>query len=361
MTKLELRNVSRRFPSVQALNDVSLDLEAGQMLAVLGPSGCGKTTLLRSIAGFETPDTGSIHVDGKVLVDHKSRVRPEMRRIGYVPQSGVLFPHLTVAHNIAFGLSREQRRSARVSEMLALVGMEGLGKRMPHELSGGQQQRVALARALAPKPSLVLLDEPFSALDAGLRAALRDEVRMALKAIGATAIMVTHDQEEALSMADRVAVMRDGCCVQVADPVSLYKYPADLGVARFVGEATTLEAPVINGCIDTLFGCLEVAPSCCTDCRRATVMVRPEQFVVGQLHDQPVSGRVVKTVYYGHDALIHLETDARFGSQEIQVRVMGAPAFSPGDSVGVTVSGNVMAYVHPDAPEQPDTQQERAA
>ncbi|MDN6181095.1 MAG: ABC transporter ATP-binding protein [Halomonas subglaciescola] len=352
MTKLQLRNVSKRFQQVQALQDVSLALEAGQMLAVLGPSGCGKTTLLRSIAGFEFPDAGSITVDGEVLHDGKTHVRPEKRRIGYVPQSGVLFPHLTVAKNIAFGLSGSQHKAKRVSEMLALVGMEGLGGRMPHELSGGQQQRIALARALAPEPSLVLLDEPFSALDAGLRSALREEVRAALKAIGATVILVTHDQEEALSMADRVAVMREGCCVQVADPVSLYKYPADLCVAHFVGEATTLEAPVANGSIETLFGRLQVASGCPRNCRLATIMVRPEQFIVGQPDGQQVSGKIVKTVYYGHDALMYLKTDAQFGADEIRVRVMGAPTFSAGDLVSVAVSGDVMAYPQEEKKEQ---------
>ncbi|WNK21344.1 ABC transporter ATP-binding protein [Halomonas piscis] len=361
MTKLQLSNVSKRFQAVQALKDVSLELDAGQMLAVLGPSGCGKTTLLRSIAGFEFPDAGAISVDGKVFMNRRTWVRPEKRRVGYVPQNGVLFPHLTVAKNIAFGLSRAERKSSRVSDMLALVGMDGLGERMPHELSGGQQQRVALARALAPAPSLVLLDEPFSALDAGLRAALREEVRTTLKAIGATAIMVTHDQEEALSMADRVAVMRHGCCVQVADPVSLYKYPADLGVARFVGEATLLQAPVANGCIDTLFGRLKVASGCPENCRRATIMLRPEQFVVGKPQGQPVSGRVLKTIYHGHDALIYLRADAPLGTEDIRVRVMGAPAFAPGDRVGIAVSGDVMAYPQPSPEDERAGRQERAA
>lgn len=259
MKELQIRNLSKTFKEVQALYNIQLDLNEGEMLAVLGPSGCGKTTLLRSIAGFETPDSGAIDVGGNVVFDNTTNIKPEKRRIGYVPQDGVLFPHLTVAQNIAFGLSRKEKRSSRIEEMLELVGMKGLGSRMPHQLSGGQQQRVALARALAPSPSLVLLDEPFSALDAGLRASLREDVKTTLKKLGTTAILVTHDQEEALSMADIVAVMRQGSCIQTADPISLYKYPADLHVAKFVGEATILKAEVFNGNIKSLFGNLPVA------------------------------------------------------------------------------------------------------
>src|SRR5699024_2524638 len=235
--KLDIQNLYKSFGEVQALKDVSIQLETGKMLAVLGPSGCGKTTLLRSIAGFETPDQGLISIDGVTMFGRGKNIKPERRRIGYVPQDGVLFPHLNVTQNIGFGLPKNQRNGKRIDEMLELVGMAGLGDRMPHELSGGQQQRIALARALAPSPSLVLMDEPFSALDAGLRATLRQDVTMTLKHIGATAIIVTHDQEEALSMADLVAVMRQGECVQVDDPVSLYQRPADMEVARFVGEA----------------------------------------------------------------------------------------------------------------------------
>ncbi|MEN1970081.1 ABC transporter ATP-binding protein [Lentibacillus sp. N15] len=345
MKKLQIKHLSKTFRNVHALHDIQLDLDEGQMLAVLGPSGCGKTTLLRCIAGFETPDTGTITISGRTVYDGTTIVKPEKRWIGYVPQEGVLFPHLTVAQNIAFGLSGKEKRSYRIDEMLELVGMAGLGARMPHELSGGQQQRVALARALAPSPSLVLLDEPFSALDAGLRATLREDVKTTLKKIGATAILVTHDQEEALSMADLVAVMRQGSCVQTTDPVSLYKYPADLHVAKFVGEATILKAEVINGNIKSLFGNLPVASGCPTDCALASIMIRPEQFLIGKPNSE-IGGHVVKTTFYGHDALVYLKLDERFGGDEVQIRVMGSPGFTPGEYVGLKIEGEVMAYLN---------------
>ncbi|GGB37248.1 Fe(3+) ions import ATP-binding protein FbpC [Oceanisphaera marina] len=349
MKKLIIQHVSKQFADVHALHNVSLELEEGSMLAVLGPSGCGKTTLLRSIAGFETPDAGSITIDGHTVFNGKTNIKPEQRKIGYVPQHGVLFPHLSVEKNIAFGLSGsgqpyKEQKAQRVAEMLQLVGMAGLGKRLPHELSGGQQQRVALARALAPAPSLVLLDEPFSALDAGLRMALREEVTATLNQIGTTAILVTHDQEEALSMADRVAVMRRGRCVQIADPVSLYKYPADIQVARFVGEAVTLTATIDNGHAHSCFGPLPLAPGCPLDSTSATIMIRPEQFVPGAPAEQQLTGHVVKTIYYGHNALVHIKTDARFGAQDIQMRVSGAHTYAPGDVVGLKIVGEVMAY-----------------
>lgn len=351
MKKLIIDRVSKQFSEVQALSDVQLELEEGKMLAVLGPSGCGKTTLLRAIAGFETPDAGRIIINGQTVFDAQTNTKPEHRKIGYVPQHGVLFPHLTVEKNIAFGLSSgtskrqtKQQKAQRVIEMLELVGMAGLGQRMPHELSGGQQQRIALARALAPSPSLVLLDEPFSALDAGLRIALREEVKATLNAIGATAIIVTHDQEEALSMADLVAVMRQGKCVQVSDPVSLYQCPTDINVAKFVGDAIVLPAVVANGSILSRFGTLALAGGCATDSKSATIMIRPEQFVVSPPHEQQFGGHVLKTIYYGHNALVHLKTEDQWGAQEIQMRVSGARTFSPGEYLGLKIEGAVMAY-----------------
>lgn len=345
MKELEIRNLSKTFKNVQALHDINLDLEQGEMLAVLGPSGCGKTTLLRCIAGFETPDVGAIEVSGDDVFSEMLNVKPEKRHIGYVPQDGVLFPHLSVAQNIGFGLSRKDKRSGRIKEMLELVGMNGLGTRMPHQLSGGQQQRVALARALAPSPSLVLLDEPFSALDAGLRAALREDVKSMLEKIGATAILVTHDQEEALSMADIVAVMRQGSCIQTTDPVSLYKYPKDLHVAKFVGEATIFKAEVFDGNIKSLFGNLPVASGCPMDCELASIMIRPEQFTIGKPNGE-IGGHVVKTVFYGHDALVYLKLDDEYGGDEVQIRVMGSPDFVPGEYVGLQIDGEVMAYAN---------------
>lgn len=349
MEKLVVRNLSKAFAEVQALKAVDLSLAEGKVLAVLGPSGCGKTTLLRCIAGFETPESGSIHIDGTAMFDRQRFVKPEQRKIGYVPQHGVLFPHLNVAKNIGFGLpkramSKEQVRH-RVEEMLELVGMVGLGNRMPHELSGGQQQRIALARALAPSPALVLLDEPFSALDAGLRQSLREEVKSTLKSINATAIIVTHDQEEALSMADSVAVMRDGECIQVADPVAIYRHPADLKVATFVGEASLIQGRVLGECVETKIGRLPLAQAALFASEEAvTVMLRPEQFVLTSEAKEGIAVQVLKSVYCGHSTLVEVQTASALGSDILQVRLHGAQQFQSGELLHLQLQGDVMAY-----------------
>ena len=227
MSALTVQQVTKAFGATTVLTGVDLHVPAGSFTALLGPSGCGKTTLLRLIAGFDEPDAGTIAVADRVVVG--SGQRPARSRgIGFVPQEGGLFPHLTVAANVAFGLPRRQRKDrARIAALLDLVGLSpDLAERAPHQLSGGQQQRVALARALAPQPSLVLLDEPFSSLDAGLREETRAGVAAALSAAGATTVLVTHDQAEALSMADQVAVMRGGRLVQRTDPRTLYRRPS---------------------------------------------------------------------------------------------------------------------------------------
>ncbi len=245
MSRIELAGVTRTYrgrPPVEALRGADLVVEDGSFVAVLGPSGCGKTTLLRAIAGLERADGGTIALAARVLDGPGVHVPPEARRIGLVPQEGALFPHLDVAANVAFGLAGlpKAERASRVAELLELIGLPGYERRRPHELSGGQQQRVALARALAPDPVAVLLDEPFSALDASLRTDLRDQVGATLRAAGTTTVLVTHDQTEALTMADVVAVMRDGRIVQVGPPAEVYRHPTDLWVARFLGEVVVL-------------------------------------------------------------------------------------------------------------------------
>lgn len=242
-TVLELAHVTRQFPRcpVPAVSDISLDLSEGDILALLGPSGCGKTTLLRLIAGFEEPDTGTVTIAQHCVAGDGAWVAPERRGVGMVFQDYALFPHLTVAQNVAFGLSqgdRHARTTAKtIQDVLSLVGLQGLENRYPHELSGGQQQRVALARALAPQPFLVLLDEPLSNLDVQVRVKLRQELRDILKAAGTTAVFVTHDQEEALSIADRVGVMRAGQLEQIGTPEQVYQNPQSRFVAEFVTQA----------------------------------------------------------------------------------------------------------------------------
>ena len=305
---LALRTLSltKRFGEVVAVDGVDLDLRRGEFLAVLGPSGCGKTTLLRLVAGFERPDGGGIEIDGRAVAGPRRHVAPEDRRVGMVFQESALFPHLDVAGNIAFGLPRNAR-TARVGELVALVGLAGLQKRLPHELSGGQQQRVALARALAPDPALILLDEPFSSLDATLRTQLRSDVREILRLAGATALFVTHDQGEALEISDRVAVMRAGRIEQVSTPQEVYLRPVNRFVAGFVGEANLLPGEVRHGEVQTLVGRFRAETGSLADGSRAEVLLRPEQLhmlAVDRLSSSPRPETiltVVRRVFHGSE------------------------------------------------------------
>ncbi|RUW83117.1 ABC transporter ATP-binding protein, partial [Mesorhizobium sp. M1E.F.Ca.ET.063.01.1.1] len=249
MSFLELNDVAKYYGKVAALAGVDLTVESGSRTAIVGPSGCGKTTLLRLIAGFEAPDRGRIALDGKVLANGGAAVPAYRRGIGVVAQDGALFPHLTIADNIGFGMARgEDKRMERIVELAYIVGLDkAVLKRRPHELSGGQQQRVALARAMAMKPRLMLLDEPFSALDTGLRASMRKAVAELLEEAGITTILVTHDQAEALSFASQVAVMRDGLFSQVGTPRELYFQPKDRMVAEFLGDAIIVPAKIADG------------------------------------------------------------------------------------------------------------------
>ena len=264
---IQIRNVSKRFVSqrdeVIAVNNLDLDVDPGELVAFLGPSGTGKTTLLRLIAGFERPDSGTISIDGRPVVDVSKNidVTPERRNVGMIFQDYSLFPHLTVADNVAFGIRGLAESRLRVLEVLELVGLTGMERRYPHQLSGGQQQRVALARTLAPHPSVILMDEPFNALDATLRPHVREQVEEILRRSGTTAILVTHDAEEAMIMADRVAVVRNGDLEQVGTPEEVYYHPKTLFVAKTVAQADPVPGVASDGNIHTEVGDFPCPPN----------------------------------------------------------------------------------------------------
>lgn len=334
MTGLSIIGLRKAFGTQTVLDGVDLEVPSGSIVAALGPSGGGKTTLLRIIAGFLDSDAGSISLNGTQLVSGGRGIPPQRRGIGYVPQEGALFPHLDVAANIAFGIRRG--RSLDVEEMLQLVGLDpALQRRHPHELSGGQQQRVALARALAPRPAMVLMDEPFSSLDAGLRVETGKAVVRALRATGATAILVTHDQDEALALADRVAVIREGRIAQVATPVELYRSPADVAVASFVGSVIVLPAVIDGVTATTSLGKLDVPGSAIQG--EAQVLLRPEQLVLGPA-GTGAHATVQDVSFFGHDATVRLLLSDE--SVTVEGRVPGTSVPLIGDVVGITVRGH---------------------
>ncbi len=356
MSALSVRGLVAGFGGPPVLRGVDLEVAAGTTTAVLGPSGCGKTTLLRAVAGFVRPQSGSVSLHGTPVADigperAEAWTPPERRGIGYVAQEGALFPHLTVAANIGFGVSRAHRRDrvsarARVDALLDLVRLDRrLADRRPHELSGGQQQRVALARALARRPRLVLLDEPFSALDAGLRTATRADVREALAATGVTIVLVTHDQSEALSFADHVALMRDGRVVQAGPPEATYSAPVDRAAAEFLGDAVVLPGTATGGVVRCALGALPAANDPADG--PVEVVLRPEQLALGDLAgdagpDEPgVLGVVESLEYFGHDALV----DVRLGTGEVvRSRTAGASLPAGGDLVRVGTRSAVLTY-----------------
>ena len=292
---IRLASVSKRFGPVRAVDRADLKVERGEFVALLGPSGCGKTTLLRLIAGFETPDGGVVEVDGRVVAGG-GWVPPERRRVGMVFQDYALFPHLTVGENIAYGLPRRDR-VRRTADVLRLVGLTGQAARYPHELSGGQQQRVALARALAPEPALVLLDEPWSNVDSAQREEMRNEVASILRSTGVTVLLVTHEQEEAFSLADRVALMCAGTVVQTGTPEDIYYAPATRWAARFIGGANIVTGCVRDGRVETQLGAFP-APTT-NGSHEVEVLVRPELLELRP--DAAGRGEVVGREFRGHD------------------------------------------------------------
>ena len=357
MNPLELSDVHQRYARQPVLDGVDLRVEQGSFTAVLGASGSGKTTLLRVIAGFERVERGVVRLGATAFDDGRTFVPPERRRIGYVPQDGALFPHLRVAANVAFGLRRGERR--QVAALIDAVGLTGLERRYPHELSGGQQQRVALARVLAIEPEVVLLDEPFSALDAAMRASVRREVAQVLRDRGTTTVLVTHDQDEALSMADRVAVLRGGRIVADARPEDLYRSPLDADLAGFVGEANLLRGVVEGGIARTALGRLEllagVSASWPAPNGPVVVLVRPEQLEVRTRTDVPTGGgipaRVIDRAYFGHDAVLRVLASVLADEEPLLVRITGHSAPPPGTEILLTVRAPVMAWPAGDRPD----------
>ncbi len=350
MSRLSVSELWKGYPGTAVLQGVDLDVQAGSLTAVLGLSGCGKTTLLRVIAGFERAERGTVSLGGQVLEDERTYLPPERRGVGYVPQEGALFPHLSVRDNVGFGLSRRERRGDAVAGLLEMVGIAPLARRLPHELSGGEQQRVALARALARRPRALLLDEPFSSLDASLRSRVREEVHGLLREQGVTTVLVTHDQEEALSLADVVAVLRDGRIVQQGAPAELYEQPADERLARFLGAVNVIDAGFEDGTARTSLGALELRPRAATSGEATgTVMVRPEQLDVrprerGAADDGDpagLCGRVEQCRYYGHDALLHIRPERPGATEVLLARVHGAQALPVGTRVSVAARGPV--------------------
>jgi iron(III) transport system ATP-binding protein len=345
MSRLTVREVWKGYSATPVLAGVNLDVQPGSLTAVLGLSGCGKTTLLRVIAGFERAERGSVSLATRTLDDGHTYVAPEKRSVGYVPQEGALFPHLSVEDNVGFGLARRERRGEAVAELLEMVGIAPLARRLPHELSGGEQQRVALARALARRPRALLLDEPFSSLDASLRTRVREEVHTLLREQGVTTVLVTHDQEEALSLADVVAVLRDGRIVQQGSPAELYERPADERLARFLGAVNVVDAQFEDGTARTALGSLELRVLPIDGGRGSgVVVVRPEQLEVrprGEGASVGLTGLVEQCRYYGHDALLHIRPEHPSGAEVLLARVHGEQALAVGTAVTLAAHGPV--------------------
>jgi len=344
VSAVELHGIAKAYGHTPVLDDLSLTVGDHSVTAILGPSGSGKTTVLRLIAGFERVDSGTISIGERVVDDRRTHVRPERRGIGYVPQDGALFPHLTAERNVSFGLDRAGPN--RVPELLELVGLSGLGHRYPHELSGGQQQRVALARALAIRPALLLLDEPFSSLESSLRVSLRRDMARVLAQTGTPAIIVTHDQDEALTIADRIAILDRGRILAQGGPSELYDAPTNPAAAGYLGDANLLPATIRAGDAETALGVLALRDPAPRSDGPATVLIRPEQL---RLHPPTEAGpatghataRVLAVDFHGHDSVVQV---GLADGAILIARIAGAHDVRAGDAVTVEVLGDVLAW-----------------
>ena len=339
---LELSSISKSFAGTRVLENLNLTVAAGSRTAIVGPSGSGKTTLLRILAGFETPDSGRIVMQGRTLFAQGTFIPAHLRGVGYVPQEGALFPHLNVADNIAWGLDgSRQEKSQQVAALMERASLDSqLANHWPHEISGGQQQRVALARALAQRPALMLLDEPFSALDTGLRAATRKATADLLAQAGVASILVTHDQNEALSFASQVAVMRQGRFAQVGTPYEVYSHPVDEETALFLGDALVLPAELRGGRARCAIG--EMSTDDPHAVGQGRVMLRPEQLVISPCpaDGQPLTVRDVD--FSGHLSTLTLTMPGR--SEPLIVKTVSQPLWRPGAAVRIEVVGEARVF-----------------
>lgn len=343
MTALEISGLVKRYGHLTVLDGLDLSVEPGTFVSILGPSGSGKTTLLRIIAGFEQANGGEVSLGGRVVDDEATHVPPERRQVGYVPQDGSLFPHLTVEDNVGFGLARRERRGQKTRLLLDMVGLGGLEKRYPHELSGGQQQRVALARALAVQPALLLLDEPFASLDASLRSSVRRDVRRVLSDAGTTTVLVTHDQDEALSLSDKVAMIEGGRVGQCGPPAAVYARPLSPSLAQALGHANLLRGTARGATVETVLGPLPLEGRK-DEGTPLLVLVRPEQITLGPVGPGHTAGRVLEWEYYGHDAVVRVATQGPEGAR-LTVRASGGTSVpEAGSQVGLSVQGNVISW-----------------
>jgi iron(III) transport system ATP-binding protein len=340
MSFLQVEGVRTFYGAQEILHGIDLAVPKGAILALLGRSGCGKTTLLRLIAGFDPASSGRITLAGVVLERPGLHVPAERRHIGYVPQEGTLFPHLNVAGNIGFGLSAAEIREGRVEEAMRLTGLGGLGRRMPHQISGGQQQRTALARALAPRPELILLDEPFNALDMALRRSVCADVVALLRSQSATAILVTHDPQEAFESADLIAVMRAGNIAQIADPATLYNQPVDAEVARMTGPVILLDSMLHGDHAVTPLGPVELYPGNPSS-GPAQVLLRREQ-IVQTTANEGVEAIVINAVFRGDHVLARMHS----GAIDFEMKLINQP-IQPGCKLRVRPCGHAMAYASP--------------
>jgi iron(III) transport system ATP-binding protein len=334
---IEIENLAKAYGNTEVLRALELTVPDGSITAVLGASGSGKTTLLRVIAGFEDADAGTVRIGGRLVDDGRRTVRPQHRGVGYVPQDAALFPHLTVAANIGFGVPRRKR--ADLARLIELVGLTGLGRRYPYQLSGGQQQRVALARALAIQPRVVLLDEPFGSLDAALRESVRADVARILSETGTTTVLVTHDQDEALSLADSVALIDGGHIIAHGGPRELYDRPPTPEIATAIGTANILAGRLERGRVRCVLGEIPAGPSVNGSSGPCQVMLRPEQLLVS-LDEQPsqVAATVAQVRYHGHDTLIDL-TGHSPDRPALVARVAGETSLHSGQHVWLSTTG----------------------